>query len=91
MHFSEVASAEQFAYGELLLKVEQDDEPLHRIDPGVPHLRLIQIELDGAALGHHDEAVEVLLRRVLKMMLLQPAVLHIEDGPLLRICLVLRQ
>ena len=91
MHLRKVTVAEEPANDELLLQVEQDHEPFHAVDPVVAHRHRVHIEVDRAPPSHNNEAIQVLLRRVLEVVLFQPAVLDVEHAALLRISFALLQ
>ena len=90
MHLSKVTATEQPSDHELLLQIEQDHEPFHSIDPIVAYISLIIVEIHGFALGHDDEAVQILLSRVFEVVLFQPAILDIEYASLLRVAIALQ-
>ena len=73
----EVTVAKEPANDKLLLQIEQDHEPLHSVYPIISLQHRVHVEVYGAPPGHNNEAVEVLLRGVLEVVLLQPAVLDV--------------
>ena len=89
MDLGEVTVAEKPAYDKLFLEVEQDHEFLHTVYPVVALHARVNIEVYRMAPRHNNEPVQVLLSRIFEVMLLQPAVLDIQNASLLSVSLAL--
>lgn len=59
MYLGEVALAEKSSNLELLFEVKQDHKLLQLVDPSLPLLQSVNVELYGLPLGHEDKAEQI--------------------------------
>ena len=91
MHLSEVTPTQESSDNEFFFQIEQNDKLFHFVDPSISLVLIVHVEVEGFALGHDNEPVHVLLRRVFEVMFLQAAVLDIQDSTFLSVIIILKQ
>ena len=90
MHLRKITPAEEASDREFLLQIKQHHKTLHGSDPVFSILDVVCVQLNGLALGHHDEAIHVLLGRVLKVVALDPGIFDVKNSPFFGVVLVLQ-
>ena len=89
VYLSKVAFAQKRTQFKLFFPVKQDDKVFHHCDPALKIFFIVDVEVYHVAFCQQDETIHALLRRFLENVLLQAAILDVQNTALLSIILIL--